>query len=68
MLRYTYATTCIESGMPAKVVQKKLGHRDISITLNTYAEVLANYEDTCDNAYLEYLETNKLGCSKIAVK
>ena len=68
MLRHTYATTCIESGMPAKVVQKKLGHRYISITLNTYAEVLANYEDTCDNAYLEYLEQNKLGCSKIAVK
>ena len=68
MLRHTYATTCIESGMPAKVVQKKLGHRDISITLNTYAEVLANYEDTCDSAYLEYLEANKLGCSKIAVK
>lgn len=68
MLRHTYATTCIESGMPAKVVQKKLGHRDISITLNTYAEVLANYEDTCDNAYLEYLEENKIGCSKIAVK
>ena len=52
MLRHTYATTCIESGMPAKVVQKKLGHRDISITLNTYAEVLANYEEIyCSNIY-----------------
>lgn len=35
---------------------------------HTYAEVLANYEDTCDYAYLEYLEQNQLGCSKIAVK
>lgn len=34
MLRHTYATTCIKSGMPAKVVQKKLGYRNISITLN----------------------------------
>lgn len=68
MLRHTYATTLIESGVPAKVVQKKLGHRDISITLNTYAEVLAQYEDTCDNMYIEYLEQNNMGCSKIAVK
>lgn len=67
MLRHTYATTSIESGVPPKVVQKKLGHRDISITLNTYADVLAKYEDTCDNMYLEYLEQNNVGCSKIAI-
>ena len=67
MLRHTYATTLIESGVPPKVVQKKLGHHDISITLNTYAEVLAQYEDTCDNMYLDYLQQNNIGCSKIAV-
>lgn len=67
MLRHTYATTLIESGIPPKVVQKKLGHRDISITLNTYAEVLSKYEDTCDNMYLDYLQQNNIGCSKIAV-
>ena len=64
-----WTTLCLKPmGLRLLIFQKKLGHRYISITLNTYAEVLANYEDTCDNAYLEYLEENKIGCSKIAVK
>ena len=61
MLRHTYATRCIESGMQAKVLQKKLGHHDITITLNTYTDIFSKYEDTCDNSYTEYLEKNKLG-------
>ncbi len=44
MLRHTYATRCIESGMPAHVLQKLLGHTDISTTINTYTDVFAEYE------------------------
>lgn len=61
MLRHTYATSCIESGMPAKVLQNKLGHQDVRITLNTYTEIFAKYEDDCNATYLEYLQTNKIG-------
>ena len=61
MLRHTYATRCIESGMQAKVLQKKLGHHDITITLNTYTDIFSKYEDTCDNNYTKYLEQNKIG-------
>ena len=39
-LRHTFATRCIESGMPAKVVQKVLGHTDISITLRSILIVM----------------------------
>lgn len=39
MLRHTFATRCIESGMPAVVLAKILGHADISTTLNTYTDV-----------------------------
>ena len=34
-LRHTYATRCIESGMPPKVLQNLLGHTDIKVTLDT---------------------------------
>ena len=42
-LRHTYATRCIESGMPPKVLQKLLGHTDISVTLNTYCTAFDEY-------------------------
>lgn len=45
MLRHTFATRCIESGMPAKVLQKILGHADIETTLNTYCDVFEEYEN-----------------------
>lgn len=44
MLRHTFATRCIESGMPVKVLSKILGHSDIQITLNTYCDVFENFE------------------------
>ena len=60
MLRHTYATRCIESGMPAVVLQKKLGHKDVSITLNTYTSVFDKFEDKKDDEFMEYLVKNSL--------
>lgn len=45
MLRHTYATRCIESGMSAVVLQKLLGHKDIETTLNTYTSVFNKFKD-----------------------
>ena len=39
MLRHTFATRCIESGMNALVLSKILGHKKIEITLNVYTSV-----------------------------
>lgn len=44
MLRHTFATRCIESGMPAVVLAKILGHADISTTLNTYTDVFNKFK------------------------
>ena len=56
MLRHTYATRCIEFGMQAKVLSKKLGHAKISITLDTYTDVFAKMEDKFDDQLMVYLK------------
>ena len=39
-LRHTHATLLLSSGIHPKVVQERLGHSNIVITLNTYSHVL----------------------------
>ena len=39
-LRHTHATLLIFNGENIKVVSDRLGHKDISVTLNTYTHVM----------------------------
>ena len=39
-LRHSNATALIQAGVSPKVVQQRLGHSDVNITLNTYTHVL----------------------------
>lgn len=59
-LRHTYATRCIEAGMPAKVLQKILGHTDINITLNVYCSVFEKYTNEHLVVADEYMKANNL--------
>lgn len=60
MLRHTFATRCIEAGMPANVLSKIMGHADIRTTLEVYCDVFANYEKQHTNRTYDYLNKNKL--------
>lgn len=37
--RHTHATIALESGVPIKTLQDRLGHSDIKTTMNTYAHI-----------------------------
>jgi len=38
-LRHTHASLLLQAGVPAKVVQERLGHRSITITMDIYSHV-----------------------------
>lgn len=46
--------------MPAKVLQKILGHADIKTTLNTYCDVFDAYEKIHTDKADEYLKAMEL--------
>ena len=56
VLRHTFATRCIESGMPAVVLAKFLGHTDVSITLNTYTSVFDKFKIEHFDKATEYMK------------
>lgn len=45
MLRHTFATRCLESGVDYKTLSETLGHADITVTLNTYCDVMGEFHD-----------------------
>ncbi len=45
VLRHTYGTRCIESGMRAVALQRLMGHTDINVTLNTYTTIFNKYKE-----------------------
>lgn len=61
VLRHTYATRAIESGMQPKVLQKLLGHASIKTTMDRYVHVT---DDSLAKAVAQF-ETNKIAWMRL---
>jgi len=68
MLRHTYATRCIEAGMPANVLAKIMGHANIKTTLEIYCNVFDNYEKQHADKTYNYFKDNDLLLTKEDLK
>lgn len=49
-LRHTHATQLLRAGVNVKVVSERLGHGDVSVTLETYAHVLPDMQESAVTA------------------
>ena len=62
MLRHTFATNLIDSGVPSHIVQQKLGHSKIERTINTYYTYFQKqnkqYDVAMDNIFAEINKEN----------
>ena len=56
-LRHTFATRCIESGVEAIVLKTWMGHTNIHVTLDTYADVFASMHNSAIAVLGDYMKT-----------
>lgn len=55
-LRHTHATLLLEAGEHAKVVQERLGHADISTTMNIYSHVTPTMQRNAADRFAEMVK------------
>ncbi|QUH18958.1 tyrosine-type recombinase/integrase [Alkaliphilus sp. B6464] len=60
MLRHTHATMLLEAGVNPKVVQERLGHSSVSITLDTYSHITTEFQKVAVSEFEKYLQKNKV--------
>ena len=55
-LRHTFATRCIEAGVPPVVLKTWLGHTDIHVTLDTYTDVYDQMNRSATERFDHYID------------
>lgn len=60
LLRHTFITRCIEAEIPAEVIMRWAGHKDISVTINTYTDVFAKMHNKAIDKFSAYCTENLL--------
>lgn len=58
LLRHTFVTRCIEAEIPAEVIMRWAGHKDISVTINTYADVFSKMHNKAIDKFSAYCREN----------
>ncbi|MFV8083306.1 tyrosine-type recombinase/integrase, partial [Enterobacter cloacae complex sp.6701430] len=56
-LRHTHATLLISNGVELKQVADRLGHKDITVTANIYAEVTPNSRREVADMFSKIMES-----------
>lgn len=59
-LRHTYATRCVEAEVDVAAIKEDLGHKDISTTMNIYADVFEEHRRKQLGRAETYLKENGL--------
>jgi len=54
-LRHTYATAALEGGVAMKVVSERIGHSNVSFTMQTYAHVRAEADHEAAQQAADFL-------------
>ena len=63
--RLSYATRCMEGGMPHFFLQTLFGHTDIRITLDTYSDVFENFQSENVAKVDSYLDKLGINSQKV---
>lgn len=67
MLRHTFATRCIESGIRIEVLQKILGHSKIQTTIDIYGKIYDYYRQSELKKYSKYMEETNEKFNKLEI-
>lgn len=59
-LRHTHATLLLKAGIHPKIVQERLGHSSINVTLDTYSHVLPNLQEAVLNTIGDSILGNQI--------
>jgi integrase len=58
-LRHSYATWLVSEGVPPNIVQRIMGHEDVTTTLAIYTDVPPDYVDRVDSVFDDSLMTDE---------
>lgn len=65
-LRHTHATLALKAGIHPRIVQERLGHANITVTLNTYSHVDHDLQAAAAQQIAELVAVNSIENSPIA--